>query len=76
MLISSCCPRPDATDEPTQAAPGRQPRRGATAIEYAVALSTIFVVVILTVQHLGSVVSGSLTKSASSTNFNKGDSKL
>jgi Flp pilus assembly pilin Flp len=48
----------------------RQPpqhRRGATALEYLVCISTILVVVILVVQHLGSVVNGKFVNNAKAT---------
>jgi Flp pilus assembly pilin Flp len=44
-----------------------QCRRGATALEYLVCISTILVVVILVVQHLGSVVNGKFVNNAKAT---------
>jgi Flp pilus assembly pilin Flp len=44
-----------------------QRRPGATALEYLVCISTILVVVILVVQHLGSVVNGKFVNNAKAT---------
>jgi Flp pilus assembly pilin Flp len=44
-----------------------QRRRGATALEYLVCISTILVVVILAVQHIGSVVNGKFVNNAKAT---------
>ena len=42
-------------------------RRGATALEYLVCISSILVVVIITVQHLGSVVANKFQNNAAAT---------
>jgi hypothetical protein len=44
-------------------------RRGVTAMEYLVAISFILIVLILGVQHLGSVTRGLLSNSAKATNL-------
>ena len=68
MLISFWASEPDCQSEGDQSpSRQRQPRRGATALEYLVCISTILVVVILTVQHLGSVVSGMFSNNAKAT---------
>jgi Flp pilus assembly pilin Flp len=52
--------------------PKRGRRRGATAMEYLVALTFILVVLILAVQHLGSITGGLLGNSAKATNITNG----
>ncbi len=45
----------------------RQPRRGVTALEYLAVISLILVVLILGVQHVGSVTGALFQKSADAT---------
>jgi Flp pilus assembly pilin Flp len=52
----------------------RKRRRGATAMEYLVALSFIVVVLILAVQHIGSITGGLLGNSAKATKFRNSSS--
>jgi hypothetical protein len=59
---------PDVDAAPDQEKTGRR-RRGVTAMEYLVAISFILIVLILAVQHLGSVTGGLLGNSAKATNF-------
>ena len=59
----SACQSGDTEKSP----PTRKRRRGATALEYLVCISTILVVVILVVQHLGSVVNGKFVNNAKAT---------
>ncbi len=59
----SACPSGETEKSPLT----RKPRRGATALEYLVCISTILVVVILVVQHLGSVVNGKFANNAKAT---------
>ena len=59
-------PEPDAGDSQFET-PQSRVRRGATALEYLVCLSTIIVVVILTIQHLGSTVSNTFANNAKAT---------
>lgn len=51
-------------------------RQAVTAMEYLVMISFILVVVILTVQHLGSVASGLFGTSAKATNFSGGGQRF
>ena len=68
MLISFWGNQPDCQSEEGQPpTPQRQHRRGATALEYLVCISTILVVVIITVQHLGSLVGGMFANNAKAT---------
>jgi Flp pilus assembly pilin Flp len=51
----------------TQGSARRRKRRGATAMEYLVALSFILIVLIMAVQHLGKTTNDLLTNSATAT---------
>jgi hypothetical protein len=59
---------PDAVSRPCREQTGHR-RRGVTAMEYLVAISFILIVLILAVQHLGSVTRGLLGNSAKATNL-------
>jgi Flp pilus assembly pilin Flp len=68
MLMSFWGQQPDGQGEDgEQPSRQRQPRRGATALEYLVCISTILVVVIITVQHLGSIVNTMFANNAKAT---------
>lgn len=68
MLISRSGTGPCLSGDVSQNPPAqRQVRRGATALEYLVCISTIIVVVIVTVQHLGGVASGMFSNSVKAT---------
>lgn len=68
MLISLWGSGPERSPADGQTTPDERPvRRGATALEYLVCISTILVVVIITVQHLGSVAQGLFSNSAKAT---------
>jgi Flp pilus assembly pilin Flp len=65
MLISSL--PTVCADDPTLEQPGAPPgrkRRGATALEYLMAISLILVVVLITVQHLGTLTRDSFSNSS------------
>ena len=53
------------TEEPA----GQRGRRGATALEYLVCASFILVVLIVVVQHLGSLTGGLFRQSSTATSF-------
>ena len=59
-----------AADRPSDpdARPGRAKRRGVTAMEYCVMASFVLAVVVLAVQHIGSLVSPSFNKASKGTN--------
>jgi Flp pilus assembly pilin Flp len=73
MLVSLWGPRPELPreinqdDVPREGGHGRQPRRGATALEYLVCISTILAVVIMTVQQLGGMVGNMFHNNAKAT---------
>jgi Flp pilus assembly pilin Flp len=68
MLISLLGPEPELSSDVDYVPPPiPKRRRGTTALEYLVCISTILVVVIITVQHLGSVVGNKFTNNAKAT---------
>jgi Flp pilus assembly pilin Flp len=72
MLLTASVNQSQTPTAGPAATPARRPRRGATAMEYLVVATFILVVLIASVQHLGSVTHGLFQHDADATSVING----